>query len=140
MSLLPDDILLDGWCALNSSFGGPLLALVTVGGFLAAGRSLLGFPEKDSTPMVADRNRNNRYRRRVLGLGIATILLLLVNVFAYVCAFGVLRLNDKICTSATLPANSRGTLQWFFIITLLTAIVGVVYSKLLNDLKQRLGA
>lgn len=138
MSLVSDNILLNAWCALNSSFGGPLLAIVTVGGFLAVGRSLLGFPIEDSTSPVADRNRNNRYRRRTLWLGITTTVLLLVNVIAYVCAFGVLRVNDKICTVTVLPANSQGPLQWFFFVTLLTAVVGTVYFKLLNNLKQRL--
>jgi hypothetical protein len=138
VSLIRDDILLDSWCALNSSFGGPLLAIVTVGGFLYVGRSLVGFPAKDSTSPVADRNRNNRRRGNVMKLGMFTAVLLFVNVIAYVCAFGSLRTNDKVCTLIILPAGSQVFLLVFFLITLFTAVVGSIYFKLLNDLKLTL--
>jgi hypothetical protein len=133
-----DSQLLDVWCALNASVGGPLLALVTIGGVIATGRSLQSFPERktDETIGTVVRRKYNRFRCRILLSGIATLILLFVNVCAYVYAFGSIRLLDKACVAPPLTETSRFALAWFFGVTLLTAVVGSTYSFCLNILKR----
>jgi hypothetical protein len=136
---MPSKHLLDIWCALNSSFGGPLLAIVTIGGFLAVGRSLVSFPDKDTGAAITSRNRNNRFRRHVFCLGIIVSALLLSNIFTYMWVFSVLRLDEKVCTRPEPTSNAPIALICFLLSTVLSSLFGVAYAKLFNGLKVKLG-
>jgi hypothetical protein len=125
----------DVWCALNSSAGGPLLALVTIGGFLAAGKSIITFPKVFEDTQVADRNRKNRFRRWVLLLAIFTAVLLLVDVLAYVYAFSNVRNIDKVCVDK-FSESALCSIWIFFICIIVTAVVGSLYAYFLTELKS----
>ena len=126
---------LDFWCALNSSAGGPLLALVTIGGVLAAGRSLISFPKASEGGPIADRNKKNRFRALVLILGILTLIFLAGDVLAYVYAFSETRSADKVCV-ASLSATGLWAVNLFFLSAGGTAFVGLVYAFFLAKLKE----
>ena len=123
--------LLDGWCTLNSSFGGPLLALVTIGGFIAIGKTLIYFPQPATGGVVADRNRKNRFRAYVLSLGLVTAVLLLLDIAAYLWAFANVRKVEKACVDALTDAGTF-SLQVFFLMAAATAVFGSVYAFLLH--------
>jgi hypothetical protein len=125
---------LDGWCALNSSAGGPLLALVTIGGVLAAGKSLISFPKRYEGGEVADRNRKNVFRNWVLGFGVATAILLFLDVVAYVYAYSQVRNVDKVCVEK-LSDSGFQAIWLFFILVCITAVIGSIYAFMLARLK-----
>jgi hypothetical protein len=128
-------VLLDIWCSLNSSFGGPLLAIVTVGGFLAIGKSLINFPPPNTVLHIAARDRHNRFRTRVRVFGFFAASVLIVNVLIYVYAFGVIHDGPTVCIKA-LTAVQDSALWYFFASTFVSATVGTFYSFLLAKLSS----
>jgi hypothetical protein len=126
---------LDVWCALNSSAGGPLLALVTIGGFLATGKSLLAFPKAFEGAVVSDRIRKNRFRNWAFWIGIITAVLLLVDVVAYLRAFSLVRNAEKVCIDPVSAAGAWAICLFFFCIVV-TAVVGSVFAGMLAKLKE----
>lgn len=121
-------MLVDIWCALNSSFGGPLLAIVTVGGGISFGKSIMAFPKKFDTPNVAERNRLNTYRSWTLFFGTLTLLGAIGNVVLYLCAYGLLRSGATACPAGPISESAVYALYLFYAGIVLTCVVGVVYS------------
>lgn len=132
-------ISLDIWCALNSSFGGPLLAIVTVGGVLSIGRALLAFPDRDKNVQTTTGRKNNNFRFWVLIIGIITCVTLCINVLLYVKAFGLLRTIPNLCQSdAPLPKGANSALPIFLWTTVVSAIACFSFSWAFAELKRRL--
>ncbi len=128
--------LLDGWCALNTAFGGPLLALVTLGGAITAGKTLISFPKKSDSGTEADKIRKNRFRNWILWLGIVVVALLLVDVFLYVYAYSQIRKAEKVCVDTLTDAGYQA-LDLFFGLCGVTIVAGSLYAYLLNKLKEQ---
>jgi ABC-type glycerol-3-phosphate transport system permease component len=126
---------LDAWCALNSAAGGPLLALVTIGGALAAGKSIIAFPKQFSKGQVAERNQKNTARTWVGVFAFLTVVFLLIDIGAYLCAFSTVRQGDKVCP-ATISDTGWVSVLIFFGCTIVTAIIGSVYAFKLSKLKE----
>ena len=135
---MSDKFSTDLWCVLTSSFGGPLLAIVTVGGFLALGRSLIAFPSRDESSHVVQRNRNARFRRNILCIGVLTGAILIANIIAYIHAFGALRNGALICVTPPLGDSARSALLCFYVLTCASAFLGTIYAFGLAALKRRL--
>jgi hypothetical protein len=136
---MDDRSLLDIWCALNSSFGGPLLAIVTVGGLLAVGRTLINFPARDTQHVIAARNANNRQRRCVFYIGAAALSALIINIAVYILAFGSVRQNALVCVNPPLTDPARRMLFFFLGFTILTAVISLFYFWRLVGLKRTMG-
>ena len=121
-------MLVDIWCALNSSFGGPLLAIVTVGGGISFGKSIMAFPRKSDTPNVAERNRRNTYRSWTLFFGTLTLLGAIGNIVLYLYAYGLLRSGATACPAGPISEGAVYALYAFYAGIVLTCILGAIYS------------
>lgn len=126
----------DIWCSLNSSFGGPFLAIVTFGGFLALGRSLVNFPPSFTTKDFVWREGKNQRRRLVMALGIITAVLLVGNILAYMNAFSANRAVAASCLSVPISPDGRCALLFFYASSLLSAVSGTIYAFLLGSLNR----
>lgn len=129
-------MLIDLWCALNSSFGGPLLAIVTVGGGISFGKALLSFPPKFTEGAVGERADRNAYRRNTMILGYVTVALAVLNVFFYIRVFGALRSGASACPSAAVLPEDYFKLYWFYGGVAFTALVGALFSYRMVQLNR----
>ncbi|OCJ69297.1 hypothetical protein A6U96_19115 [Agrobacterium tumefaciens] len=121
-------MLVDIWCALNSSFGGPLLAIVTVGGGISFGKSIMAFPKKFDTSNVAERNQRNTYRSWTFFLGILTFLGAMGNIVLYLYAYGLLRSGATACPAGPISDGAKYALYSFYAGIVLTCVIGMIYS------------
>jgi hypothetical protein len=132
-------MLLDVWCALNSDFGGPLLAIITIGGGLALGNALMSFPAKAGKAggSVGDRQKFDRFRTRVLRLGWVTGLVILINVVLYVVAFGAVREAGEACPTKDIDDAQAFKLLLFYGCSILTCFLGAAFAWFLNKLQTK---
>ncbi|PDT20880.1 hypothetical protein CO674_25910 [Rhizobium hidalgonense] len=121
-------MVIDIWCALNSSFGGPLLAIVTVGGGISFGKSIISFPRKFDTANVAERNQRNTFRFWTLVFGLLTFLGAVGNVVLYLYAYALLRSGATACPISPASDVAFTALYGFYAGIASTCLFGVVYS------------
>lgn len=122
-------MIVDIWCALNSSFGGPLLALLGLGGLISLGRSvLLNFPDKFTGGKVGSRADHNRFRFLTLVVGWVAMGAVAANVLLYIVAFGAVRTGSQACPTAPLTEPQCSALVLFYTGLIVAGVLGLAYS------------
>jgi phosphate/sulfate permease len=116
-----DDVAFPTWCMLTSEIGKPIMGLVGLGGITSILRSLYTLPIPQS-PIVTERNKKRRYRRRTVALGWLAVVCLALSVGAYLYATNCLRTFGKVCDMNAPPQGAAIAVTPF----LVTTVVGLI--------------
>jgi hypothetical protein len=92
-----DNVAIFAWCMLTSDIGRPLMTLVGFGGLIATIRSLWTLPAVADTDIVTNRNKERRYRRRTVIVGVLALILFSISILLYFYSNSLLRAMGKVC-------------------------------------------